>query len=253
METLEIAPLKEKKLSTTIVEKEYNEPFWMLEPLPNGQSRMLQALSKPSTTFYKFLENMLDEVKPDFVTEELGMRSENDFHKNNILAELFKRKGVPFFAVDIDANARNYLAANLNKKKEQLTSVLKALDVMSSRKNQDPLEKGYLIAYGQCLQLELEEQERETAFPVREDWITMGIMNHARELESKNDIASLHLSSPEHASGIEKLLESLNVRVESMRLSKGGVGRGCRLASRRLRRFVAVNANSGQTDLEEKL
>ena len=124
MKTLEIAPLKEKKLSTIIVEKEYNEPFWMLEPLPNGQSRMLQALSKHSTSFYKFLENLLSEVKPDFVTEELGMRSENDFHQDNILSELFKEKGIPFFAVDIDANARDYLAANLNKKKEQLTSVL---------------------------------------------------------------------------------------------------------------------------------
>jgi methylene-tetrahydromethanopterin dehydrogenase len=220
MKTLEIAPLKEKKLSTIIVEKEYNEPFWMLEPIPNGQSRMLQALSQSSTSFYKFLENLLSEVKPDLVTEELGMRSENDFHQNNILAELFKKKGIPFFAVDIYANARNYLAANLNKKKEQLTNVLKALDAMSSRKNQDPLEKGYLIAYGQCLQLELEEQEREAAFPVREDWIAMGIMDHARELESKNEITCLHLSSPEHASGIEKLLESLDVRVETIRLSR---------------------------------
>ena len=220
MKTLEIAPLKEKKLSTIIVEKEYNEPFWMLEPLPNGQSRMLQALSQPSASFCKFLENLLNEVKPDLVTEELGMRSENEFYKNNILTELFKKKGIPFFGVDIDENAREYLAANLNKKKEQLTSVLKELDAMASRKNQDPLEKGYLIDFGQCLQLELEEQEREAAFPVREDWITMGIMDHARELESKNDIVCVHLSSPEHAGGIEKLLESLNVRAETMRLSR---------------------------------
>jgi methylene-tetrahydromethanopterin dehydrogenase len=220
MKTLEITPLKDKKLSVLIVEKEYNEPFWMLEPLPNGQSRMLRALSKPSVGFYRFLESLLDEVKPDFVTEELGMRSENDFYQDNILAELFRKKGIPFFPVDIDENARNYLATNLDKKKEQLTRLLEALDAMSSKKDEDSLGRGYLIAYGQCMQLELEEQEREAAFPLREDWITMGIMDRARELESKNDVICVHLSSPEHASGIEKLLESMNVRVETMRLSK---------------------------------
>jgi len=220
MKTLELAPLKDKKLSVLIVEKEYNEPFWMLEPLPNGQSRMLQALSKPSVSFNKFLENLLAEEKPDFVTEELGMRSESDFYRNNILAELFKKKAIPFFPVDIDANARDYLAADMNRKKEQLTSILKALDTLKSRKDQDTLEEGYLIAYGQCLQLELEEKEKEADFPVREDWIAMGIMEHATELESKNDVMCIHLSSPEHAGGIEKLLESLNVRVETMRLSR---------------------------------
>jgi len=220
MKSLEIEPLTDKELSVIIVEKEYNEPFWMSEALTTAQSRMVRALSKPSASFYGFLENLLSEVKADFVTEELGVRSEGDFYGDNILAELFKRKGVPFFPVDIDANARDYLAADVNEKKEQLTSVLETLDAMNDKKDQDPLGKGYLVALGQCLQLELEEREKEVAFPIREEWIVMSIMDVAREQKSKNDIVGVHLSSPEHASGIEKLLESLNVRVETIRLER---------------------------------
>jgi methylene-tetrahydromethanopterin dehydrogenase len=220
MKTLEIEPLKDSKLSAIIVEKEYNEPFWMPEPLTSAQSHMIQALSKPSASFHGFLENLLNEVKADFVTEELGVRSEHDFYQENILAELFKKRGIPYLPVDIDANAREYLAADLDKKKEQLASVLKALDEMNGRKDQDSLEKGYLVAYGQCLQLEIEEQEKEAAFPVREGWIAMGIMDLAREQKSKNNIVCVHISSPEHADGIARLLESLNVRVETIRLER---------------------------------
>ena len=220
MKILEIEPLKDSKLSVIIIEKEYNEPFWTSEALTSAQSRMIQALSKPSASFYAFLENLLSEVKADFVTEELGVRSEHDFYQENVLAELFTKRGIPYFPVDIDANARDYLATDLDKKREQLTSVLKALDAINGRNDQDSLEKGYLVALGQCLQLELEEQEKEVAFPVREGWIVMGIMDLAREQKPKSNIACVHISSPEHADGIERLLESLNVRVDTIRLGR---------------------------------
>ncbi|MFQ6086437.1 MAG: NAD(P)-dependent methylenetetrahydromethanopterin dehydrogenase [Candidatus Bathyarchaeia archaeon] len=218
---LEIAPLKDKKLSVLIVEKEYNEPFWITEPPSTSHSRMLRSLFRPSIAFHKFLENLIKKVNPDFATEELGMRSQKEFYEDNVLAQLFRKDNIPLFPVDIDRNAKMYLATSLDKKKELRDNILKALARLSKKKGEEnSLEKEYLIAYGQCLELELEEQEREVGFPIRESWIVMGILDHAREFDAKEEITCLHICSPEHVDGVKKLLESVDVRVEVLKLSK---------------------------------
>ncbi len=221
MKTLEITPIKDKKIVVLIIEKEYNEPFWLTEPPSISSSKLIQPLLNPSIGFYRFLENLTKEVKPDFVTDELGMRLQKEFYEDNILARLFQKSDVPYYPVDIDEAAKGYLAENLDKKKELRNDILKSLDKLSRQKHDDEsLEKEYLVAYGQCLQLELEEQEREAAFPVRENWIVMDILEHAKGIYSKKEITCVHLSSPEHVEGIKNLLESLDVRVETLRLSK---------------------------------
>ncbi len=228
MKTLEISPLKGKKLTVIIVEKEYNEPFWVLEPHPTATTHMLQSLFKPSIAFYKFLENIIEKAKPDFATEELGMRSQNEFYEDSVLAKIFKNNKISFVPVDIDGNAKAYLTANLDKKKEIRDDILKRLASLSKQKSQEEsLEKEYLVAYGQCLQLELEELEREICFPIRESWIVMGILDQAKDL-NKDEITCIHLCSPEHVEGIKKLLETLNITVETVKLSKKIVSTQCR-------------------------
>ena len=221
MKTLEIAPLEDKKLMVVIVEKEYNEPFWFIEPPSDANPKIIRSLFNPSICFYRFLENLTKEVHPSLVTDESGMRSHTEFYGDSMLVQLFQRNSIPYYPVDIDENAKSYIATNLDKKKELRDSILKSLERLSRQKSEDDsLEKGYLVAYGQCLQLELKEQEHEAAFPVREHWIVMGILEHAKEIDSKKEITCVHLCSPEHVDGIKNLLESLDVRVEAIKLSK---------------------------------
>jgi len=219
MKVLELAPLKDKKLTVLIVEKEYNEPFWIVEPSPTQNSKMLHSLFRPSIGFYRVLETLTKEAKLDFATDELGMRSEKEFYEDNILTQMFSKNNIPFYPVDIDGNAKTYLATTLDKKRELRDEILKALAKMSKQEGEESLERDYLVAYGQSLQLELEEQYHEVAFPIREQWIAMGILEHAKEI-NKKEVTCVHLCSPEHTAGIEKLLESLDVRVETIKLSK---------------------------------
>jgi len=217
METLELKPLAKKKLNVLIVEKEYNEPFQLTETTANP----LNPLFKPSIGFYKFLETVIAKVNVDYATEELGMRSQKEFYEANVSAEVFRKANVPFFPVDIDENAKNYLAISLDKRLELRNGVLKALDALSKQGAKDEsMEKEYLIAYGQGLQSEIEEKEAEVNFSVRESWMAMGIMNHAREIEGKEEITCLHICSPNHVAGIKQLLEPLNAKVEVAKLSK---------------------------------
>jgi methylene-tetrahydromethanopterin dehydrogenase len=221
MKVLEVKPLEKTKLNVLIMEKEYNEPFDIAAPSPSTNSNPLSSLHRPSIGFYKFLENVVAKVKLDFATEELGMRSQKAFFEDNILAEIFRKSSVPFFPVDVDENAKTYLTTAIDKKIEQRDQVLKALDNLSKQKEkEDSTERDYLVAYGQSMQLEIEEQEREVKFPIRESWIVMGILDHAKEIAGKDEVTCLHICSPEHAKGIKQLLESLNAEVETAKLSK---------------------------------
>jgi methylene-tetrahydromethanopterin dehydrogenase len=220
MKTLEVKPLEKKKLNVLIMEKEYNEPFDTAETSPAIKSNPLSSLHRPSIGFYKFLENVVGKVNLDFATEELGMRSQKDFYEKNILAEIFRKSSVPFFPVDMDENALTYVKTSMDKKLEQRDQVLKTLDNMSKQKEGDSIERDYLVAYGQTMQLEIEEQEHEVKFPIRESWIVMGILDQAKEITGKDEITCLHICSPEHVAGTKQLLESLEANVETAKLSK---------------------------------
>ncbi len=221
LKSLEIAPLESKILRVIIVEKEYSEPFWIIEPQNNfSPKNMLSPIFTPSIAFCNFLEKLIDEVNPDFATEELGNRSANKFNEDNVLAPLFQKKGVPFSAVDMDENAKSYVASLLEEKKQLRDRIVGALEELSSKEDgARDVEMEYLKAYGQCLQQEINEAESQVKFSVRESWITMGLLENARKLE-KEEITCLHISSPEHVSGVKKLLESLDVEVETIQPTK---------------------------------
>jgi methylene-tetrahydromethanopterin dehydrogenase len=223
LETLEITPLKDKKLVVLMVEKEYNEPFWLVEPPSDQSSQKSRLLSRPSIAFHSFLEKLIKKANPDFATEELGMRSVKEFYEDNVLAKIFEKNNIPFYPVDIDENAKAYLSLHMDEKKSLRDRILEELDRISKKKgktNEPSMEEEYLVAYGQSLQSELEEQEHEASFPIRESWIVMKILDNARKLNAKGEITCLHISSPEHVNGVKKLLKSLDVTVETLKLSK---------------------------------
>ncbi|MEM1989626.1 MAG: NAD(P)-dependent methylenetetrahydromethanopterin dehydrogenase [Candidatus Bathyarchaeia archaeon] len=217
MRVLEISPLEGKILKVIIVEKEYSEPFSISEPLQEYSRNLVPTAFKPSIAFCSFLERLIDEVKPDLATEELGNRSLKDFAENNVLVQIFRKKGVPLFAVDIDEYARESLASLIDEKKRLRDEVVKAIEQISKKEGKErSFEEEYLTALLQCLQQEIEEAEREIKFNVREKWIAMGILENARKVE-KSEVTCIHISSPEHVDGVRKTLESVDVIVETIK------------------------------------
>jgi len=216
METLELKPLEKKKLNVLLLEKEYNEPFWVAEPPASADQ--LKELLKPSIGFYKFLENLLSKVTIDFVTDELGNHSKEDFN-GSITTDILRKSNIPYFATDMDEAARDYVGNLISNKINSRNDLLKALSNMPKQKD-DSMEKEYMIALGQSLQFEIEEHQKEVNFSIRESWIAMGILNHAREIKGKEEITCLHICSPEHLTGVKRVLESMNAKVETAKLSK---------------------------------
>ena len=222
MESLELKQLKDKKLTVLIVEKEYNEPFWLIEPT-NKPNTELTILHKPSIAFSSFMEKLIKKAKPNFATEELGMRSVQEFNDNNDLLQLFKDNNISLYPADIEENAKSYISQELDEKKQLRDQIIKALNerfISNQKKSESRIEEEYMIAYGQYLQSELEKQENDVNFSVRESWIVMKILDIARDISSNKEIMCIHISSPEHSEGVRKLLEKVNVTVQILGISK---------------------------------
>jgi methylene-tetrahydromethanopterin dehydrogenase len=217
LQALEISPLKTKKLTVYLLEKEYNEPFWLVKPLENGTPhKSFSHLFRPSIAFCKFLEKLTQRIRPHFATEEQGMRTQK-FLQDSVAARIFSEANIPFVPVDIDENARGYLAASIEEKIQFRDQLLEALEELPQTEG---VKREYLIAYCQCLQREIDEEIRQASFTVRENWIAMGILDQAREIDGEDELTAIHLSSPEHVKSVAKLLRTLNVHVETLKLSK---------------------------------
>ncbi len=212
-EEFKLEPLTGKKLNVIVVEKEYDEPWWILERGVKELKPLSSITKRPSIAFCEFLKKMISEYKPDFATEELGARSTEDFYKANPIAKVFEEYKVPFYPVDMDENAKGYLASTLYERETFKNSILEQISKLNSQKKEDDIETQrkieYLVAYAQYLEQEIEEREREISFDVREKWIVKGILDHVNSI-AKEDITCIHVSSPSHVEGIVSLLKTLN-------------------------------------------
>ena len=214
-EVLELEPF-EGRLKVLLVEKEYNEPFWLIEEEGAGQNRA-KSFKKPSKAFLEFVKKLSEARKPDVATEELGMRGEEDFYELNPLAWAFKELGVPFYPADIHEYARSYLASRADRLRERIEEVAKALRDAEERGDEQAYD--YLLTYGQYLQEELEKEVAEVEGPVRDAWIAKGIIDAARKT-GKKEVVCLHICSPAKIDGLAELLRSLGADVEVVRLEK---------------------------------
>lgn len=210
-EEFKLEPLTGKKLNVIIVEKEYNEPWWILERGVKELKPLSSIIKKPSIAFCEFLKKMVLEYKPDLATEELGVRSTDDFYKANPVAKVFEECKVPFYPVDMDENAKSYLASTLYERETFKNGILEQISKLNSQKKDAETQRKieYLVAYAQYLEQEIEEKEREISFDVREKWIVKGILEHVNRI-TKEDVTCIHLSSPSHVEGLVSLLKTLN-------------------------------------------
>jgi methylene-tetrahydromethanopterin dehydrogenase len=214
LKTLELAPLNGKKLHLLLVKKAYNEP-WSVTSSPKNESEpRIGVLRRPSMAFCKMVRLLAEREKPDFATDELGMRSAKEFVEKNPLVESFASLRVPFRAVEMDEFARSYLASSIEQKMDKRNEIIDAIQALSKKKTgskaNNQIEQ--LTAYGQYIQDQFEDELRDIEFGIRESWIAMGILQEADNIEKKK-INGIHLCSPQHFEGLMSLLEMVDVDV----------------------------------------
>lgn len=214
MKTLELAPLKGKKLHLLLVKKAYNEP-WSVTSSPMTKSEpRIGILQRPSMAFCDMVRLLAEREKPDFATDELGMRSPKEFAEKNPLVETFADLKVPFRAVEMDEFARSYLSSSLEQKMDKRNEIVDAIEALSKKKASSKANQQIeqLTAYGQYIEDQFEDELQDIEFGIRESWIAMGILKEADAIDKKK-INGIHLCSPQHFQGLMSLLEMVDVDV----------------------------------------
>lgn len=211
METLELEPLEGKKLKVYLVAKEFEEEW-------SFQTKNRSPLKRFSREYCGFIKEMVEKHKPDFVTEELGMRSEQEYVENSHLA---KYLGMDVNPVDMPAEAKGYIESSVNFKVETLDKIKTNLKVVQDM-DPDRIDDAWtqnLLAWGNYLEEEIRKEEEYIGTSVRSAWMAKGILDLARKVEKK-DVTCIHICSTGLFDGLTGLFNQFKVKVEQIKIER---------------------------------
>lgn len=211
MEVLEIEPLEDQELKVYMVEKEYEET-WAFS------SKQHQPLNLFSKEYCEFIRRFVRECKPDFITEEQGLRSEKELLEKGQLA---KYLGMQVFPVDLPQNVKDYIETTVDSKKETVNAIKLRLRT-ALEVSPDQLENEWeqnLLAWGRYLEDEIKKEEENTRTSVREAWMVKQILDHARRFKKPN-VTCLFICSKSRFEGITGLFLQYDIKVEPIKIEK---------------------------------
>jgi len=219
MATLELIAPENKKVHVVLVENENAVP-WRIDAV---SGKLSPDLIQPqvSAKYRDFVLDLAKTHKPNFVCEELGLRTEEEFRYDNILPEEFKNLGIPYVPVEISENAKYYIEST-----NQVTNLVKALNDEINQKlttigaqfKKDP-DFHYMLSWFQYLKQQEEEVFKDVKYRVREAWMTMGLIDQVKKVNSEKVTAFL-IADAAHFEGFAKLFDELGFSYELINIEK---------------------------------
>ena len=217
MKTLELNPLKTKKLHLFLLEHQHDQPWWFIASILKDETPIPPLLKVPES-FIQTVKKLVETELPNLVTDELYVQGSTS-NATNPLKRVLSALGVPYRDVDMDDFASSYLAHSIHLKvdrrdgiKNDLLALYEMPDTSGNRIKIDQLTD-YRDTMTELIENELQELECE----VRLNWIAMNILHEAAKIEGQL-LKVIHLCSPNHVKSLTKILESLNVEVTHVAL-----------------------------------
>jgi methylene-tetrahydromethanopterin dehydrogenase len=170
----------------------------------------------------KFIEDIVEKRKPDFIVEDKGMRSsETSIDDEDEFISIFKRRRIPYRMVGIPDYALNYISSPINNKKELLKKFTEEIEKYKNmgRVHYNDPHFQQLVIWRQYLKDDYKEEEENLKFQVRESWMMMGILELAKQID-KNNLSGLFICDKSHFDGIIFLADELNIEYEVLNIKK---------------------------------
>ena len=212
MECLEIEPLENKKLTVYLLQKEYEEEWSFQKVKPSPLSILY------SKEYCEFVKKVAAKYKPDFVVEELGVRSEEEYYEKS---QLSRHLGIQVIPVDIPEDVKDYIESTIEPKISLLNQIKSRLNVLYDL-NFEQIENEWeqrILAWGRYLEDEIRKEEENVKTSVREAWMVKKIIDYARKIDKK-EVKCLFVCSFYHFKGIIELFGKYGVKVHPIKLEK---------------------------------
>lgn len=219
MKVLELKPLKEKKLKLILIESEF--PIdWALE-LPKSEAGILGELFFVSKEYMNFIENLTEKYHPDFVVEDMGMRSNNEVSPEDEFGAIFRERGIPYNYVNIPDYALNTISAPLTDKKAFIKKISDEIERYKSmgRVHYNDPHFQQLVIWKEFLKEDYKAQEDEIRYKIRETWMMMAILELARNQKNGN-VKAFFICDKKHFDGIVFLALELGIEIEIINIEK---------------------------------
>lgn len=198
MEVLELKPIKDKKISLYLIEKDKKE-------LSDAEHENLLVLLRKQKFNFATIDLSDDDLKKIYLTP---------------LAQFFDNFGIPYYYVNIPDYAKIYLLNEISEKKEQIEELQGEYEKLCS----DPAEKESLKAQNlnswiHLLKSEVEDKENHLDLKLTPLWIIKKVLDIIKMIND-DEISIIHFTRKELFSELKKLFESQNIKVINLETNK---------------------------------
>lgn len=221
LQVLELEPLKKKKLKLILLQTEF--PIeWSLEPNKAEENGLFPNLKFVSKEYLNFIEDLIQNYKLNFVVEEKGNRTPEEFLYDNPLMDVFNKHQIPYKMVDISENALLYISSTLNTNRTLLKGINSEIENLTKGKGKINYTNPYLqqlIIWNEYLKEDFKEKENEVRFTIREYWMIMEITELAKKLE-ENKLTALFICDKSHFDNVTKVATDLGITTEKINFKR---------------------------------
>lgn len=198
MEVLELKPIKDKKISLYLIEKDNKE-------LSDAEHENLLALLRKQKFNFATIDLSNDDLRKIYLTP---------------LAQFFDNFGIPYYYVNIPDYAKIYLLNEISEKKEQIEELQGEYEKLCS----DPAEKESLKAQNlsswiHLLKSEVKDKENHLDLKLTPLWIIKKVLDIIKMIND-DEISIIHFTCKELFSELKKLFESQNIKVINLETNK---------------------------------
>ncbi|MEX2726867.1 MAG: methylene-tetrahydromethanopterin dehydrogenase N-terminal domain-containing protein [Candidatus Sigynarchaeum springense] len=215
IKTLELEPLKKKKLELVLVETEFPVKWDISKPADDDWN-----LRIVSDAYIKATIGLIDKYKPRFAVEELGMRTRDEFLFDNPLVEVFKKRGIPHEAVDIDESALGYLVSVLDPALTMHADLMaEAARIKASGDKTKKANWQEIMVRAEYLKAEIDAEVDAIRGKIREAWMMMGILEQASKVDAPS-MTGMCFCDASHFDGFGELAEQLGITTTKINMKK---------------------------------
>jgi len=214
MKRLELEPLDGKKLHLFLIEHEFPVEWWAI-PASRDDFDLFINLRFLSKEYLKFIDTTLNDLKLDYVVEEKGLRTKDEFLFDNPLIDAYKKYNLLHKAIDIPENVLNYITVSLQENRELVDGIKNQLKKLLDEDKRLKGREDYIeqiLTRKEYLDSEYKNEEDKIRYEVRENWMMMKILDIANKID-KTDIKISFIGDRNHFEGIKKLSEELQIEI----------------------------------------
>ncbi|NHJ23686.1 MAG: hypothetical protein EAX89_03875 [Candidatus Lokiarchaeota archaeon] len=196
METLEIKPIKNKKITLYLIRNKNQR-------LDNSQLKNLKSFLKKEKFRFAIIDLNEEEIKKSY---------------ESVLSRFLDKFWIPYYSIDIPDNVRDFLTVDIIEKEALINELEMEYATLCDEHKEDSYKAQSLKIWMELLKNEIDSQKKSIQLTIKPKWIVKKVLDIANMI--RNDAFSImHFTHEEIFSELKILFENYNIKVKKIDLN----------------------------------